>query len=128
MIRLRWIAALALVVLCSVKPALADDWTDCADSDPDRSISACTRVIGADGGWDNPRNLPTMLRMGDSGQEIDFDKAEQIADMVDAVGGALPGELVVLAQEGRQLERLEVMGEQKLGRVGHHATPLSRPM
>ena len=37
--------------------------------------------------------------------------------MVDALGGALPGELVILAQEGRQLERLEVMGEQKLGRT-----------
>ena len=48
--------------------------------------------------------------------------------MVDALGGALPGELVMLAQKGRQLERLEVMGEQKLGRVGHDATPLSRSM
>ena len=35
--------------------------------------------------------------------------------MVDILGGALSGELVVLAQEGRQLERLEVMGKQKLG-------------
>ena len=47
--------------------------------------------------------------------------------MVDALGGALPGELVVLAQEGRQLQRLEVMGEQELGRVGHDAAPVSRP-
>ena len=45
--------------------------------------------------------------------------------MVDALGGALPGELVMLAQKGRQLERLEVMDEQKLGRVGHDATLLS---
>ena len=48
--------------------------------------------------------------------------------MVDALGGALPGELVVLAQEGRQLERLEVMGEQDLGRVAHAAAPVSRAM
>ena len=60
--------------------------------------------------------------------QLQFGKAQQVADMVDALGGALPGELVVLAQEGRQLERLEVMGEQKLGRVGHDATPVSRSM
>ena len=46
--------------------------------------------------------------------------------MIDALGGALPGELVVLAQEGRQLERLQVMSEQKLGRIGHDAAPVSR--
>jgi hypothetical protein len=44
--------------------------------------------------------------------QLQFGKAQQVTDMVDALGGALPGELVILAQEGRQLERLEVMGEQ----------------
>jgi hypothetical protein len=48
--------------------------------------------------------------------------------MLDALGGALPGELVVLAQERRQLEDLQVMSEQKLGRVGHDVTPVSRSM
>ena len=38
--------------------------------------------------------------------------------MIDALGRALPGELAVLAQEGRQLQRLEVMGEQHLRRRG----------
>jgi hypothetical protein len=37
--------------------------------------------------------------------------------MIKALGGTLPSELVVLAQERRQLERLQVMREQKLGRV-----------
>ena len=60
--------------------------------------------------------------------QLQFGQAQQIAGMVDALGGALPGELVVLAQEGRQLERLEVMGEQKLRRVGHDAAPVSRSM
>jgi len=46
--------------------------------------------------------------------------------MVDALGGALLGELVVFAQEGWQLERLEVVGEQKLGRVAHGETPVRR--
>ncbi len=34
----------------------------------------------------------------------------------------------MLAQEGRQLEYREVMAEQKLGRVGHDVTPVSRSM
>jgi hypothetical protein len=36
--------------------------------------------------------------------------------MIEALGGALPSKLVVLAQERRQLERLQVMREQQLGR------------
>ena len=40
---------------------------------------------------------------------------------------ALPSQLVVLAQERRQLERLPVMREQKLGRIGHDAAPVSSP-
>ena len=39
---------------------------------------------------------------------------QQEAGIVDAFGGALPGDLVVLAQEGRQLQRLEVVGQQNL--------------
>ena len=48
--------------------------------------------------------------------------------MIKALGGALPSELVVLAQERRQLERLQVMREQKLGGIGHDAAPVSRLM
>ncbi len=36
------------------------------------------------------------------------------------------GHLVILAQEGRQLEFLEVMGEQELGRLAHGYGPASR--
>ena len=43
--------------------------------------------------------------------------------MIDALGGTLPGELVVLAQEGRQLERLEMMGQQDLRGVAHARPP-----
>src|SRR5262249_28359855 len=53
-------------------------------------------------------------------------QAQQIAGMVDALSGALLGELVVFAQERRQLERFEVMGEQKLRRVAHDAAPTRR--
>src|SRR6516225_4991303 len=38
-------------------------------------------------------------------------QAQQITRVVDAFGSALLGELVVFAQETRQLERLEVMDE-----------------
>ena len=59
--------------------------------------------------------------------QFEFGQAQQqVARMVDALGGALLGELVICAQKGWQLERLEVMGEQKLGRIAHDATPASR--
>jgi hypothetical protein len=53
-------------------------------------------------------------------------QAQQIAGMIDPLGSALLGELVVFAQEGRQLERLEMMGEQQLRRIAHDAAPASR--
>ena len=59
--------------------------------------------------------------------QLQFGQAQQKADMIKALGGALPSELVVLAQERRQLERLEVMSKQKLGRICHDAAPVSSP-
>ena len=46
--------------------------------------------------------------------QLQLGQPQQVAGMVDAFGGALAGDLVVLAQERRQLQRLEVMGEQNL--------------
>ena len=46
--------------------------------------------------------------------QFEFGQAQQVAGVVDPLGGALPGELVVFAQEGRQLECLEMMREQQL--------------
>src|SRR5208337_2544097 len=60
--------------------------------------------------------------------QLEFSQAQQKADMIKALGGALPSELVVLAQERRQLERLQMMSKQKLGRIGHDDAPVSRPM
>jgi len=71
MIRPRCIAALALITVCSVNPALADDWSDCAGSDPDRSAAACTRLIEIDGGYVDPSSLPRILSGGDRGPEIE---------------------------------------------------------
>ena len=58
--------------------------------------------------------------------QLELGQAQQITRVVDALSGALLGELVVFAQEGWQLERLEVMGEQKLGRVAHGEAPVRR--
>jgi hypothetical protein len=58
--------------------------------------------------------------------QFEFGQAQQIAGMIDPLGSALLGELVVFAQEGRQLERLEMMGEQQLRRIAHDAAPASR--
>jgi hypothetical protein len=58
--------------------------------------------------------------------QFEFGQAQQIAGMVDVLGGALLRELVIFAQERRQLERFEVMGEQKLRRVAHDVAPTRR--
>src|SRR5947208_8723360 len=58
--------------------------------------------------------------------QLQFGQAQQKADVIEALGGALPSELVVFAQERRQLERLQVMSEQQLGRIGHDAAPVSK--
>ena len=58
--------------------------------------------------------------------QFEFGQAQQVTRVVDALGGALLGDLVVFAQERRQLERLEVMGEQKLGRIAHDAASARR--
>src|SRR6202171_5033415 len=59
--------------------------------------------------------------------QFELDQAQQITRVVDAFGSALLGELVVFAQEARQLECLQVMGEQQLGRVGHDEASVRRP-
>jgi hypothetical protein len=75
-----------------------------------------------------PRFLdPTLHHAPFAVDQLEFGQAQQKADMIEALGGALPGELVVLAQESRQLKRLQVMSEQKLGRIGHDAALVSRP-
>src|SRR3979490_2736228 len=75
-----------------------------------------------------PRLLdPTLHHAPFAIDQLQFGQAQQKADVIEALGGALPGELVVLAQERRQLARPQVMREQKLGRIGHDATPVSRP-
>src|SRR5664280_98372 len=75
-----------------------------------------------------PRLLdPTLDHPPFAVDQLQFGQAQQKANMIEALGGALPSELVVLSQARRQLERLQVMGKQKLGRIGHDVAPVSRP-
>ena len=78
-------------------------------------------------GWE-PRLLdPSLHHAPFAVDQLQFGQTQEIAGMIEALGGALPSELVVLAQERGQLECLQVMSEQKLGRIGHDAAPVSRP-
>ena len=60
--------------------------------------------------------------------QLQLGQPQQIARIVDALGGALACDLVVLAQERRQLERLEVVRQENLRCVGHDAAPMHRSM
>ena len=60
--------------------------------------------------------------------ELELGKAQQVGGMVGTFRRTLPGQLVVLAQEGWQPQRLEVVRQQELGRVAHAAALPSRAM
>jgi hypothetical protein len=51
--------------------------------------------------------------------QFQFGQAQEIADVVHALGRALPRHLVVLTDKGRQLECLQMMGGQQAGCVTH---------
>ena len=76
-----------------------------------------------------PRFLdPTLHHASLSIDQLQFDEAQEKADMVETLGRALPSKLLILAQKRRQLERLQVMSKQKLGRIGHDDAPVSKLM
>ena len=74
---------------------------------------------GLDPALDHPPLAVDQLQLHQPGEK---------ADVVEPLGGALAGELLVFPQERRQLQRLEVMGEQDLGSVRHAASPETRHM
>jgi hypothetical protein len=53
--------------------------------------------------------------------QLQFGQAQQVSGMIDALAGTVTGDLLVLAQESRQLERFQVMRQQHLRRRGAHA-------
>ena len=59
---------------------------------------------------------------------LQFDQPGKELDMIQPLGRALPGDLAVFPQEGRQLQRLEVMVKKKLRRLAHDAPPAIRDM
>ena len=64
-------------------------------------------------------------------EQLQLDQPGEVADMIDVLGGAVAGELLVLAQHRRQLEPLEVVAQQDLRRLGrrrHRAPPPSSAM
>jgi len=50
---------------------------------------------------------------------FEFDQPGEVADVVRALGGALPGDLLMLAQDSRQRQLIEVMEEPDLVRRGN---------
>ena len=60
--------------------------------------------------------------------QFQFGETQQIRCMVHTLGRALTGEFVIFAQEARQLQRLQMMREQDLRRIGHDTAPVSRAM
>ncbi len=59
--------------------------------------------------------------------ELQLDQAHQIARVIEPFGGAKGRDFVVLAQDGRQLQLLEMMGEQYFRRRAHAAISLIGP-
>ncbi len=62
-------------------------------------------------------------------EQLQFDQARQIADMVHVLGGALPSDLLMLPRRRRQLQPLEMMAKQNLRRLrggAHDAFRVSR--
>jgi len=63
--------------------------------------------------------------------QLHLDQPGEVAHMVHALQGALPGELLMLAQDRRKLQRLQMGAEQDLGGFDAHAAfspSQSRPM
>ena len=71
---------------------------------------------GLDAAFDHPP-LPV--------DQLQLNKPGEVSDMVHAFGRALPGQLLMFPQECRQLQGLEVMGEQDFRGVVHAASSAS---
>jgi hypothetical protein len=84
-------------------------------------------VEALDGG--EPRFLdPALHHASFSIDQLQFNETQEKANMVETLGGALPSKLLIFAQERRQLEGLQVISKQKLGRIGHDDAPISKLM
>jgi hypothetical protein len=76
-----------------------------------------------------PRRLdPAFHHASLAINHLHLGQPHQVTRMVDAFSRTQPGDLVVLPQERRQLQRLQMVGEQDLRCVGHAVTPANRSM
>ena len=71
---------------------------------------------------------PTLDHAPFAVDHLQFHQPAKELDMVQLLGGALPGQLLVFPQEGRQPQRLEVMRQKQFGGVGHDAASDTRHM
>ena len=55
--------------------------------------------------------------------QLELGQPQQVARMVDVLGGTLASHLAVLPQEGRQLQLLEVMLQQHRRPLAHRPLP-----
>ena len=86
-------------------------------------------AVEAFDGWELGRLDPPLDHPPLATGEFQLDQPGEKAGVIEPVGGALTGELLVFPQEGRQLQRLEVVvGEQDLGRFRNAASPETRHM
>ena len=72
---------------------------------------------------DPPLDYPAL-----SVNHLHLGQPHQVTRMVDPFSGTLAGDLVVLTQERRQLQCLQVVAEQNLRCVGHAVTPVRSSM
>ena len=66
------------------------------------------------------------VRRASNADHLQLGQAQQAARIVDFLARTLTRELVVLTQEGRQSEGLQVVGEQNLGCLAHEPAPAIR--
>ena len=79
----------------------------------------CRELRGLDAPLDHPPLTIDQFQLDQAGEEL---------DMIQPLGGALACLFLIFPQEGGQLQRLEVMGEQDLRGLGHSAASDIRAM
>ena len=92
-----------------------------ADPLPGRACAACLRGEAFDR-RELRRLDPALDHPPFTVDQFQFHQTGQEPDMVQPLGSALARQLVVFPEEGWQLQRLEVVGAQEFGGVGHGAS------
>ena len=87
-------------------------------------VKAVERFVGRE-----PRRLDAPINHpGFAIEQLQLNQPGKIADMIRVLGGALAGQLLMLAQHRRQLQLFEMMAEQDLGGVFSRAHAVSNAL